>query len=112
MADIEKIKKLRSLSGAGFKDCSSALDESNGDIDKAIEILRVKGISKASKKMSRSANEGVVAISENDQTSSILEINCETDFVAKNDDFITFAKELSDINNKLNQIEKNYYLQK
>ena len=101
MAEIEKIKKLRSLSGAGFKDCSSALEESKGDIDKAIEILRVKGISKASKKMSRSANEGVIAISENDKNSSILEINCETDFVAKNEDFINFAKELSYINNEI-----------
>ena len=101
MADIDKIKKLRSLSGAGFKDCSSALGESNGDIDKAIEILRVKGISKASKKMSRLANEGVVAISEDNQLSSILEINCETDFVAKNEDFIIFVKELSEINNKI-----------
>ena len=101
MADIEKIKKLRSLSGAGFKDCSSALDESKDDIDKAVEILRVKGISKASKKMSRSANEGVIAISENNQNSSILEINCETDFVAKNEDFIIFAKELADLNNKV-----------
>ena len=98
MADIKKIKKLRSLSGAGFKDCSSALNESNGDIDKAIEILRVKGISKASKKMSRLANEGIIAISEDDQSSSILEINCETDFVAKNEDFISFCKELSEIN--------------
>ena len=101
MADIEKIKKLRSLSGAGFKDCSSALDESKGDIDKAVEILRVKGISKASKKMSRTANEGVIAISEDNQNSSILEINCETDFVAKNEDFIIFAKELADLNNKV-----------
>ena len=101
MAEIEKIKKLRSLSGAGFKDCSSALEESKGDIDKAIEILRVKGISKASKKMSRSANEGVIAISEHDKNSSILEINCETDFVAKNEDFINFAKELSYINNEI-----------
>tara|TARA_B100002051_G_C16631561_1_gene583545 strand:+ start:278 stop:1129 length:852 start_codon:yes stop_codon:yes gene_type:complete len=100
MADIEKIKKLRSLSGAGFKDCSSALEESKDDIDKAVEILRVKGISKASKKMSRSANEGVIAISEDNQNSSILEINCETDFVAKNEDFIIFAKELADLNNK------------
>ena len=99
MADIEKIKKLRSLSGAGFKDCSSALIEANGQIDKAIEILRVKGISKASKKMSRSANEGLISISENDQKTSVIEINCETDFVAKNNDFITFAEELSDINN-------------
>ena len=101
MADIEKIKKLRSLSGAGFKDCSSALDESNEDIEKAIEILRVRGISKASKKMSRSANEGLISISENTQQSTILEINCETDFVAKNNDFINFVKELSDINNEV-----------
>ena len=109
MVEIEKIKKLRSLSGAGFKDCSSALEESKGDIDKAIEILRVKGISKASKKMSRSANEGVIAISENDKNSSILEINCETDFVAKNEDFINFAKELSYINNEI-ESDKNALL--
>ena len=101
MADIEKIKKLRTLTGAGFKDCSSALAEAKGDIEKSIEILRVKGISKASKKMSRSANEGVIAISQNDEKSSIIEINCETDFVAKNDDFLNFVKELSDINNKV-----------
>ena len=101
MSEIEKIKKLRSLSGAGFKDCSSALEESKGDIDKAIEILRVKGISKASKKMSRSAIEGVIAISENNKNSSIIEINCETDFVAKNEDFINFAKEISHINNEV-----------
>ena len=106
MADIEKIKKLRILSGAGFKDCSSAISEANGDIEKAIEILRVKGISKASKKMSRSANEGVVAISENEEKSSIIEINCETDFVAKNNDFITFVKELSDINNNISSDRK------
>tara|TARA_B100001027_G_scaffold203165_1_gene164387 strand:+ start:53 stop:904 length:852 start_codon:yes stop_codon:yes gene_type:complete len=104
MAEIEKIKKLRSLSGAGFKDCSLALDESSGNIEKAIEILRVKGISRASKKMSRSANEGVIAICENDKTSSIVEVNCETDFVAKNDDFINFAKEISLINNEVNSV--------
>ena len=101
MADIEKIKKLRSLSGAGFKDCNLALDESKGDIEKAVEILRIKGISKASKKMSRTANEGVIAITGNAKSSSILEINCETDFVAKNYDFITFVKEISDINNEV-----------
>ena len=104
MAEIEKIKKLRSLSGAGFNDCSVALDESVGDIEKAIEILRVKGISKASKKMSRSANEGVIAIYENNNTSSIIEINCETDFVAKNNDFINFAKEISIINNEVKSV--------
>ena len=107
MADTEKIKKLRALSGAGFKDCNSALDESNGDIDKAIEILRVKGISKASKKMSRTANEGVIAITENEVKSSIIEINCETDFVAKNKDFISFAKELSDLNNEVSSNREN-----
>ena len=112
MADIDKIKKLRSLSGAGFKDCSSALDESDGNIDKAIEILRVKGISKASKKMSRSANEGLIAISEDNQMSSILEINCETDFVAKNEDFITFVKELSEINNKIGSNRESLLLSK
>ena len=101
MADIEKIKKLRTLSGAGFKDCSTALEESGGDIEKSIEILRIKGISKASKKMSRLANEGVIVISEDSQSSSIIEINCETDFVAKNDDFINFAKDLSKINNNV-----------
>ena len=106
MADIEKIKKLRSLSGAGFKDCSSALIEANGQIDKAIEILRVKGISKASKKMSRSANEGLISISENDQKTSIIEINCETDFVAKNNDFMTFTEELSEMNNSFSSDRK------
>ena len=99
MSDIEKIKKLRQSTGAGFKDCNAALKESNGDIDKAAEILRVKGIAKASKKMSRDAQEGVVAIAGNENKTSIIEVNCETDFVAKNDDFIKFVKELAEINN-------------
>ena len=99
MSDIEKVKQLRKSTGAGFKDCNSALKESNGDLDKAAEILRVKGIAKASKKMSRIASEGVVAISGNEKKISLIEINCETDFVAKNDDFIEFVKEVSEINN-------------
>src|SRR6056300_855495 len=94
MSDIEKVKKLRELTGAGFKDCNLAIKESDGDIDKAIEILRVKGISKASKKMSRDAKEGVIAVTENDKQISLIEVNCETDFVAKNDDFVNFVKEL------------------
>jgi len=102
MSDIEKVKKLREATGAGFKDCNLAIKESNGDLDKAVEILRVKGISKASKKMSRDAKEGVVAISGDDKKTSIIEVNCETDFVAKNDDFINFVKELSEINNQNN----------
>jgi len=102
MSDIEKVKKLRELTGAGFKDCNLAIKESDGDIDKAIEILRVKGISKASKKMSRDAKEGVIAVTENDKQISLIEVNCETDFVAKNDDFVNFVKELSDLNNNVN----------
>ena len=99
MSDIKKIKELRQTTGAGFKDCSAALEEAKNDIHKAIEILRVKGISKASKKMSRDATEGVIALSGNDEKTSVIEVNCETDFVAKNDDFIKFVKELSEINN-------------
>ena len=102
MSDIEKVKKLREATGAGFKDCNLAIKESSGDLDKAIEILRVKGISKASKKMSRDANEGVVVISGNKKKTSIIEVNCETDFVAKNEDFINFVKELSELNNQTN----------
>ncbi len=99
MSDIEKVKQLRKSTGAGFKDCNSALKESNGDLDKAAEILRVKGIAKASKKMSRSATEGVVVTSGDEKKMSLIEVNCETDFVAKNEDFIEFVKELSELNN-------------
>ena len=102
MSDIEKVKKLREATGAGFKDCNLAIKESGGNLDKAVEILRVKGISKASKKMSREAKEGVVAISGDETKTSIIEVNCETDFVAKNDDFINFVKELSELNNEKN----------
>ena len=114
MSDIEKVKHLRQSTGAGFKDCNLALKESNGDLDKAAEILRVKGIAKASKKMSRVAKEGVAVISGDINKTSLIEVNCETDFVAKNSDFLNFVKELSDINNlcssdvnKLNQSKMN-----
>ena len=100
MSDIAKVKQLRQSTGAGFKDCNAALKESNGDLEKAAEILRVKGIAKASKKMSRDAKEGVVVINGNDDKTSLIEINCETDFVAKNEDFLSFVKELGTINNK------------
>ena len=102
MSDIEKVKKLREATGAGFKDCNLAIKESKGDLDKAVEILRIKGISKASKKMSREAKEGVVAISGDNKKTSIIEVNCETDFVAKNENFINFVKELSELNNEKN----------
>jgi elongation factor Ts len=102
MSDIDKVKQLREATGAGFKDCNLAVKESGGDLDKAVEILRVKGISKASKKMSRDAKEGVIATSGDESKISVLELNCETDFVAKNDDFISFAKELCELNDQNN----------
>ena len=99
MSDIDQIKKLRQSTGAGFKDCNAALKEANGNLDKAVEILRVKGITKASKKMDRDAKEGVIVISGDENKTSLIEVNCETDFVAKNDDFVSFVKELSELNN-------------
>ena len=95
---LDSIKKLREMTGVGFNDCKIALDESKGDIEKSVEFLRKKGIAKASKKMSRTASEGLALVKEYDGQISIIEINSETDFVAKNQDFIDFCKELSDIN--------------
>ncbi len=111
---LENIKKLREITGVGFKDCKVALDESKGDIEKSIEFLRKKGIAKASKKMDRTASDGLVLANERDGEISIIEINSETDFVAKNENFISFCKELSEINfsvkgdlNKLNNSKMN-----
>ena len=95
---LDNIKKLREMTGVGFKDCKLALDESNGNIEKSIEFLRKKGIAKASKKMSRTASEGLALVKEDKGEISLIEINSETDFVAKNKDFISFCKELSEIN--------------
>ena len=95
---LDNIKKLREMTGVGFKDCKLALDESKGDIEKSIEFLRKKGIAKASKKMSRTASEGLALVKEEKGQISVIEINSETDFVAKNQDFINFCKELSGIN--------------
>ncbi len=94
---LEKVKKLRELTGVGFKDCKNALEENNSDIDKSIEFLRKKGIAKASKKMERVAADGLVCIYEKDNKFAMIEINCETDFVAKNADFINFAEEISQL---------------
>ena len=95
---LDNIKKLREMTGVGFKDCKMALDETKGDIEKSIEFLRKKGIAKASKKMSRTASEGLALVKNDDDKISVIEINSETDFVAKNQDFIKFCKELSEIN--------------
>ena len=95
---LESVKKLREMTGVGFKDCKLAIDETGGDIEKSIEFLRKKGIAKASNKMSRTASEGLCLLNEKDGEVSIIEVNCETDFVAKNDSFISFCKEISIIN--------------
>ncbi len=95
---LDNIKKLREITGVGFKDCKIALDETKGDIEKSIEFLRKKGIAKASKKMSRTASEGLALVKEDKGEISLIEINSETDFVAKNKDFVSFCKELSEIN--------------
>ena len=112
MADkkiLDDIKKLREITGVGFSDCKLAITESNGDLEKSIEYLRKKGIAKASKKMSRVAADGLILVNEKGGSVSALEINSETDFVAKNKDFISFCKEVAEINfinqgdiNKLN----------
>jgi elongation factor Ts len=98
---IESVKKLREITGVGFKDCKAAIDETGGDIEKSIELLRKKGIAKASNKMNRTAAEGLCLLKEKNGEVSIIEINSETDFVAKNKDFISFCKEVSDINFKV-----------
>ena len=95
---LDNIKKLREMTGVGFKDCKNALDETKGDIEKSVEFLRKKGIAKASKKMSRTATEGLALVKEENNHISLIEINSETDFVAKNKDFTNFCKELSEIN--------------
>jgi len=97
---LESVKKLREITGVGFKDCKLAIDETGGDLDKAVEFLRKKGIAKASNKMSRTASEGLCLVEEKNGEVSLLEINSETDFVAKNNEFISFCKEVSEINFK------------
>jgi len=89
---LDKVKKLRELTGVGFKDCRDALDENNGDIDKSIEFLRKKGIAKANKKMERVAGDGLVCIYGKENKFTIVEVNSETDFVAKNNEFIKFVE--------------------
>ena len=93
------VKELRERTGAGMMDCKKALVETDGNIDKAIEVLREKGLSKAAKKSGRIAAEGLVRIAYNDDNSesAIVEINSETDFVAKNEEFITFVEDIANM---------------
>ena len=113
---LDNIKKLREMTGVGFKDCKIALDETKGDLEKSIEFLRKKGIAKASKKMSRTASEGLALEKVKDGKIALIEINSETDFVAKNENFINFCKELSEINfslkGDLNKINETFMVNK
>lgn len=99
MADItaQMVKEIRDRTGAPFIDCKKALEEVSGDFDKAIEILKIKGVAKAAKKVGRETPEGVITsyIHAGGKIGVLLEINCETDFVARNDEFQAFAKEVA-----------------
>ncbi len=91
------VKELREKSGAGMLDCKKALAENNGDIDAAMDFLRKKGLASAAKKSSRAAAEGLVSVAANGNTGVIIELNAETDFVARNDQFQTFLSQLTDV---------------
>ncbi len=99
---MELVKKLREMSGAGMMDCKHALEEADGDVDKAYTILREKGIAKAAKRAGRATGQGVVEAYLHrlgddfpPQVGVLIEVNCETDFVAKGEDFLKLAKELA-----------------
>ncbi|HWM12702.1 MAG TPA: translation elongation factor Ts [Solirubrobacteraceae bacterium] len=91
------VKELRERTGAGMMDCKAALVESEGDMDKAIELLRVKGQAKAAKRGERAASEGVVTsyVHHNGKVGVLVEVDCETDFVARNEDFAAFTKDIA-----------------
>jgi len=92
-----EVKELRERTGAGMMDCKSALQEVGGDMDKAIDLLRVKGQAKAAKRGERAASEGLVAsyVHHNGKVGAMVEVNCETDFVARNEEFVEFAREVA-----------------
>jgi elongation factor Ts len=96
---MEVIKQLREMTGAGMVDCKKALDEAAGDLNKAVEILRKKGIAKAAKRTDRETNEGVVMISVNDDATEgyMVEVNSETDFVSRNEKFQDFTKQILEV---------------
>ena len=91
------VKELRERTGAGMMDCKAALTEAGGDMEKAIELLRVKGQAKAAKRGERAASEGLVTsyVHHNGKVGSMVEVNCETDFVARNEEFAAFAREVA-----------------
>ena len=105
MSVLEKVKELRDVTGAGMQDCKNALKENDNNIEKSIEYLRKKGVLKAAKKSSRDAAEGLIILGENKNTINLIEINSETDFVAKNEEFINFCKKISETCTKANNLD-------
>ena len=105
MSVLEKVKELRDVTGAGMQDCKNALKENDNNIEKSIEYLRKKGVLKAAKKSSRDAAEGLIILGENKNNINLTEINTETDFVAKNEEFINFCKKISDKSIEANNLD-------
>ena len=99
------VKELREKTGVGMMDCKTALKENNADIEASIDWLRTKGIAKAAKKEGRIASEGLIAVEKIDNIASIIEVNSETDFVARNEDFQNVVKKLSILSTKSNNLE-------
>lgn len=95
--NAQDVKKLRDMTGAGMMDCKRALTETDGDLEKAVDLLRARGSAKAAKRAEKSANEGTIGsyVHFDSRTAVIVELNCETDFVANTDDFKALAKELA-----------------
>tara|TARA_B100000963_G_scaffold357355_1_gene379339 strand:- start:8719 stop:9621 length:903 start_codon:yes stop_codon:yes gene_type:complete len=105
MSVLEKVKELRDVTGAGMQDCKNALKENDNNIEKSIEYLRKKGVLKAAKKSSRDAADGLIIVGEDEDSIVLTEINTETDFVAKNKEFINFCTQISEISTKADSLE-------
>ncbi|MBR0575483.1 elongation factor Ts [Proteiniclasticum sp. BAD-10] len=99
MISAQVVKELREKTGAGMMDCKKALTEANGDMEKAIDILREKGLASAAKKSGRVASEGVIAtfVTEDKKHAAVIELNCETDFVSSNEAFVQLANEIAEV---------------
>ena len=105
MSVLEKVKELRDVTGAGMQDCKNALKENDNNIERSIEYLRKKGVLKAAKKSSRDAAEGLIIIGEDNDCLALTEINSETDFVAKNNEFLSFCSKISEYSTKANNLD-------
>ncbi|MBK9247926.1 MAG: elongation factor Ts [Ignavibacteria bacterium] len=110
MVTAQMVKDLRDKTGAGMADCKKALDEANGDMNDAIDVLRKRGAASAAKRADRSTNEGLIVAktSADGKTAAIVEINCETDFVARNEEFMEFTSQIGDavLNNNFSSVDQ------